>query len=90
MSKEIWFRQGIKLTEIQKEELIAILTKYCRCKTYDRIKSLITYDLDTVIKNIGWMERFYICEHGHVKYCEGQSYPCEIRAIRKHIINKYP
>ena len=89
--KETWFKVGIELTPIQVDSLVQMLTKRCKHYTRQRIRSLITYDLDTLIQNCYWLERFYISStDSDVHYCAGQSYPCEIRAIRNNILKKYP
>ena len=94
--KSPFFKKGIKLTETQIDELVAILTKRCSHKTKVRIRSLTTYDLDTLIQNIAWFDRFHLqlaydsTNTYEVHYCAGQSYPCEIKAIRNNILKKYP
>jgi len=88
---DLFFRTGIELTDDQKQQLIEILTKRCREKTYRRIKSIITYHLDVIIKSCFWLDRFYISHlNNEVHYCAFQSYPCEIKAIRNNILKKYP
>lgn len=90
-TKDKWFKKGISLTPPQLDELINILTKRCGHKVKTRIRSLLTYDLDTVIQNCYWIERFYISGHDDdVHYCAGQSYPCEIKALRNNILKRWP
>ena len=88
--KDQFFKVGVQLTENQIDELANMLTQRCSHKTKIRINSMIVYDLDTLINNISWFDRFYISEHDNdVHYCAGQSYPCEIKSIRNEILKKY-
>ena len=90
-SKEIFFKEGIELNEQQVNDLVSTLTKGCRENTKRRIRSLVTYDLDTLIRFVTWFNRFYVnVADGKIFYCAGQSYPCEIKAIRKEMMRKFP
>ena len=87
---DLFFNEKIELNEKQENELIEILTKRCGQKVKNRFYGLIKFDLQTIIKSVYLMERFYISEEGEIHYCAGQSYPCEIKAIRQEILKKIP
>jgi len=86
---DLFFTPETELNEDQKNQLIEILTKRCGSKTYNIIKSILTYDLSIALKDIYSLRRFYVSENGEVHYCAGQSYPCEIKSIRNEIMKKY-
>ena len=88
MSKDNFFDSKTELNENEKAQLVEILTKRCGLKVFNRIRSLVTYDLSTLI-NDGFLRRFYERD-GQIHYCAGQSYPCEIRRIRQDILRRYP
>ena len=87
---DLFFNEEIELNEKQADELISMLTKRCGEKTKRRFYGLIKFDLQTLVKNVYWMKRFYLDKNGEVHYCAGQSYPCEIRSIREQILKKFP
>ena len=60
MNEDEFFKGGIELSDSQVNELINMLTKRCSHRTKVRLRSLITYDLDTLIKNCYCVDRFYI------------------------------
>ena len=85
-----WFKSGMNITDGQKEELITMLTKRCGQKVKGRIRSLITYDFNTLLES-WFFERFYICgRNNNVHYNAGQCYPSELKYIRESIIKRFP
>lgn len=74
---------GKGLTESEIDEMVMIFGKHCREKTVRRLRSVCTYL--TGVENVGIFERVHL-ENGHVSYCAGQSYPDEIRTVRKCLL----
>lgn len=73
-----------KLADSDKDEITALLGYRCRIKTCQTIRSRLDYCLDA-IPYYGIFERLVKDESGW-SYTAGQSYPDEIRAVRKIII----
>lgn len=91
MSKDKWFKQGIELSEVHINELVNMLTKRCKDRTKKRIRSLITYDLDTLIEKHWGLKRFYISlVDKDVHYCVGQCYTSELKTIRTDLMRMFP
>jgi len=89
--KDKWFRKGIELTEAQTEEMVNMLTKRCKEYTKGRIRSPITYDLDTLIEKHWGLRRFYISHTDNdVHYCVGQCQISEIKEIRNDLMRMFP
>lgn len=74
------------LTESDIDQIISIIGHRCRIKTVNRLRSIITYDINT-IGSYGIYSRL-IKEGDNWSYCAGQSYPDEIRTIRECILGK--
>jgi len=91
MSKDKFLKLNnlAEISESERLQITEILTKRCSQKTKNRMYGLVMYDLETLYQNISWFDRVYIRD-GKAHYNAGQSYPCEIRAIRNEILRKYP
>jgi hypothetical protein len=72
------------LTEGQVEELVSLLGKRCQQKTKNMLRIVLGWVPD--IKNYGIFQRVMLTPRVH--YCAGQSYPCEIRVVRRLLIGK--
>ena len=91
MKQDVFLKKDLKLNEAQTMELVRILTKRCGEKTKIRIESLVRYAFNEMVRNISCFDRFYIAKYDNdIHYCAGQSYPCEIKHIRKEMLRKYP
>jgi len=73
------------LTEQDIDALVILLTERCRAKTVNLIRSHLTNCIN-LIPHYGILERVMKDKHGW-SYCAGQSYPDEIRTIRRIIID---
>ena len=73
-----------KMTEKDKEEIFEILSSRCRQKTKELLAKRLDKHLD-LIPEYGILNRLIKEEHGW-SYCAGQSYPDEIRTVRKIIL----
>lgn len=71
------------LSENDIEEIVSIVTKYCRANTIRRVRSILTYH-PSLIPNYGIFNRLTKDKNGW-SYCAGQSYPDEIRTLRECI-----
>jgi len=81
------YRINRPTTEIEKVNLIDLLTWKCRSAAYIRICSIINYEQP---KNYGlqnWqLERLNVNVYtGRVSYCAGQDYPAEISQIKNQL-----
>lgn len=65
-------------------ELVEIIGHRCSYQTKRRLESILTYGTST-IGNFGILDRL-IYENFKWSYCAGQSYPDEIRLIRRLIL----
>jgi hypothetical protein len=73
-----------KLTEKDKAEIFEILSSRCRQKTKELLAKRLDKHLD-LIPEYGILNRLIKEKHGW-NYCAGQSYPDEIRTVRKIIL----
>lgn len=73
------------LTTQDIDSILCIVGHRCRIKTYNRLRSILTYGKHT-IPSYGILERLYRDDKGNWKYCAGQSYPDEIRTLREIIL----
>tara|TARA_R100000781_G_scaffold2334_3_gene3840 strand:- start:2085 stop:2348 length:264 start_codon:yes stop_codon:yes gene_type:complete len=73
-----------KMTEKDKEEIFEIVSSRCRQKTKELLALRLEKHLD-LIPEYGILNRLIKEEHGWF-YCAGQSYPDEIRTVRKIIL----
>ncbi len=69
------------MDEVYKTELWKMVSKGCREKTKDRLKSICWYGL-TNLKPKGIYDRIRF-DHNGTRYNAGQSYTDEIRTIRE-------
>lgn len=67
------------------EQILSIISKRCRLKTINRLRSLLTYGTST-IAYYGIFERLTKEPDNTWFYCAGQSYPDEIRTLRELIL----
>lgn len=72
------------LTENDKDQIIAIVTKGCRIKNTMRVRSILTYDA-LRLSHYGIFSRL-IKEGDRWGYCAGQSYTDEIKTVRELIL----
>jgi hypothetical protein len=75
--------EGKDLTEKEIQALLKIIGAYCQERTKGRIERALRYVPD--IPNYGIYGRVHL-EDGGADYCAGQSYPDEIRTLRKCLI----
>lgn len=73
------------LEEKDIDQILEIVGYRCRVGTIRRMRSMLTYAVNT-IPNYGILERLTRDDWGHWSYCAGQSYPDEIRTIKKIIL----
>jgi hypothetical protein len=73
-----------KMNEKDKAEIFKILSSRCRQKTKELLAKRLDKHLD-LIPEYGILNRLIKEEHGW-SYCAGQSYPDEIRTVRKIIL----
>ena len=73
-----------KMNEKDKEEIFKILSSRCRQKTKELLALRLEKHLD-LIPEYGILNRLIKEEHGW-SYYAGQSYPDEIRTVRKIIL----
>ena len=73
-----------KMNEKDKEEIFEIVSNRCRQKTKELLALRLEKHLD-FIPEYGILNRLIKEEHGWC-YCAGQSYPDEIRTVRKIIL----
>lgn len=73
-----------KMTEKDKEEIFEILAKGTRQKTRELLALRLEKHLD-LIPEFGILDRLIKESYGW-NYCAGQSYPDEIRTVRKIIL----
>ncbi len=77
-----WVDCDIQLTEDHKTAFVEIFGKRCSERTKSRLRTFINYPKD--FDNCGIYERVVFNHHGiPCHYVAGQSYPDEIRTIRK-------
>jgi hypothetical protein len=77
-----WTDCNIRLTEAHKNAFVEIFGKRCSEQTKRRLKTFINYPKE--FANHGIYERVVFDHHGQLcHYVTGQSYPDEIRTIRK-------
>ena len=74
----------LELTESDIEQILAIICKQCRARTWSRCRSNLTYSLSHV-PIFGILSRLTKDYKGDWSYCAGQSYPDEIRTVRNII-----
>ncbi len=79
--------RGQPLTDDEQSQLVDLLGKRCSAKT----KAKLAFTLRCVpdIPNWGSYQRVHL-EDGTASYCAGQSYPDEIRRLRKSLITGRP
>lgn len=75
------------LTESDIDQIVALVGKGCRIKTYIRLRSILTYGPST-IEDCGIMRRLSRDKNGQWEYTAGQSYTDEIRTVREVILGK--
>lgn len=73
-----------KMTEKDKEEIFEILAKGTRQKTRELLAKRLDRDLNLIPK-YGILDRLIKESYGW-SYCAGQSYPDEIRTVRKIVL----
>ena len=72
-----------ELSQETKQSLIALLTHRCRVKTVSRITSVVKYSL-SLIDYYDILDRLVLSlDDMSFHYTAGQSYPDEIRTLRK-------
>jgi hypothetical protein len=81
LSTRISARVNLSLSE--QESLLGIIGKYCMDKTKRGLARVASYVPD--IRNYGIYRRV-LFEDGQANYCAGQSYPDEIRIVRKLLV----
>lgn len=85
MSEQVNFNDyKFKITNTDIEQILDIVAYRCRLKTYNRLRSILTYGKHT-IPNFGILNRL-TKEDGKWSYCAGQSYPDEIKTVRDIIL----
>ena len=85
MMKQINFNNyKEKMTEKDKEEIFEILAEGTRQKTRELLAKRLDKHLD-LIPEFGILNRLIKEDYGW-NYCAGQSYPDEIRTVRKIIL----
>lgn len=78
-------RNEIELTDEQKESFYNLVSKGCRQDTKSRLWNIINYNY--IYNRYGIYERVYF--DGNVcRYCAGQSYTDEIRALRDCLLGR--
>ena len=75
-----------KLTESDIDQILSIITKHSRLKTYNRLRSILTYSASK-LDNYG-IYNLLIKEACVWSYCSGQSYTDDIRTLRECILGK--
>lgn len=94
MSHQINFNQYVatksdlkpSLTLEEIDELVILVTHGCRYKTKTRLRSILTYGINS-IDSYGIFNRL-IKENGKWTYVAGQSYTDEIRTVRECILGR--
>ena len=76
--------QKSKLTDKDIDDILSIVGARCRAKTLRRLRINLECSI-SFIPQYGILERLIKDENGW-SYCAGQSYPDEIRTIRKIIL----
>ena len=77
--------RGKALTETEQAELLVIVGKGCQDRTKSMLKAKISCIPD--VENFGIYGRVHLDE-AKVSYCAGQSYPDEIRTLRKCLLGR--
>lgn len=77
--------QKKNLTDKDIEQILAIIGYRCRLKTFNRLKSILTYGRST-IPEYGIFNRLIKDKYNHWEYVAGQSYADEIRTLREYIL----
>lgn len=77
------------LSEEEIEGIILIVGSGCRATTKSLLRNML-HAVPNIHPNHGIYGRLWIRKDGelHVTYCAGQSYPDEIRCIRKCLIGR--
>lgn len=73
-----------QLSEQDVDQIVEIVGHRCRVKTYNRLRSILTYS-SSLVPTYGILERL-TKKNGGWSYCAGQSYPDEIRTLREIIL----
>jgi hypothetical protein len=73
-----------QLTENDKDQIIAIVTKGCRIKNTQRVRSILTYSASS-LTHFGIFSRL-IKEGDRWGYFAGQCYTSEIKLVRELIL----
>lgn len=84
MTQKNFNNQKKNLTEKDIEQILAIVGYRCRLKTFNKLKSILTYGPST-IPEYGIFSRL-IKEGNAWEYVAGQSYSDEIRTLRECIL----
>jgi len=83
--KQINFNdEKTKLTQVDIDQLVLLLTYRCRINTTNRIRSILTYS-PSLIPQYGIFNRL-IKENDRWEYVAGQSYTDEMRTLRECIL----
>lgn len=83
--KQINFNdEKTKLTQVDIDQLVLLLTYRCRIKTTNSIRSILTYS-PSLIPQYGIFNRL-IKENDRWEYVAGQSYTDEMRTLRECIL----
>jgi len=91
MNNETFLSDKITLTIDQVNQLVKLLTKGCGQRTKTRIRSMVIYDLNTLLAKHWGLSRFYIYnKDSSIHYCACQDYREELRTIRNDLMRMFP
>jgi len=91
MNTETFLNDKITLTNDQIDQLVDLLTKRCGQNAKTRIRSMVTYDLSTLLGKHWGLSRFYIYNKDNsIHYCAGQDHSGELRTIRNDLMRMFP
>lgn len=77
---------SVDLTDDEKQSLFDLLAEYCRSTTRERLHRVI---FNYGIHNHAGLYSRVSFVNGKAQYCAGQSYPDEIRELRKCILEAW-
>ena len=75
------------LDNFYEERLIALLTNMCRKELKARIKNVVKYHFYSTFDGKWFSKRIYLAPNS-VQYNAGQSFPDEIKQIRKELLGE--
>ena len=72
------------LSETELDNMVLLLGHGCRAETKAKLYRRLRFV--SLMPSYGIYDRVMIHDNGNVSYCAGQSYPDEIRTVRKLIL----